>query len=236
MLPVISDEELITHRIALLFRCDPNGYLLGTNEPIADHQQDAPLVYLCWGHNTVVCGYRDDVSQTIQEAVATLIKHFGHAPPLSDRSLSTAVCAEVNTHQCVRITYEGPAYRFRSMTNVHTDTFSVTPDNVDRLPTLQDKQEAIAAIQPYVVKLVDGQVAASCCTVRRTGTYLEAGVETVSHYRRHGYGKAVVVDWATKAIEMGCVPLYSTSWDNTASVALAKSIGLIQYGTECSIG
>jgi hypothetical protein len=30
--------------------------------------------------------------------------------------------------------------------------------------------------------------------------------------------------------ELGRMPLYSTSWDNTASRALARSLGLVQYG------
>ena len=36
--------------------------------------------------------------------------------------------------------------------------------------------------------------------------------------------------WATMVRELARTPLYSTSWDNAASRALARSLGLVQSG------
>ncbi|MDQ3856704.1 MAG: GNAT family N-acetyltransferase, partial [Chloroflexota bacterium] len=33
----------------------------------------------------------------------------------------------------------------------------------------------------------------------------------------------------------GKVPLYSTSWDNSASQAVARKLGLVQYATDLSL-
>jgi hypothetical protein len=41
-----------------------------------------------------------------------------------------------------------------------------------------------------------------------------------------------VAAWAKAVYDMARVPLYSTSWDNEPSRALAKRLGLIQYGVD----
>jgi hypothetical protein len=41
----------------------------------------------------------------------------------------------------------------------------------------------------------------------------------------------LVPEWAETVRTLGCIPLYSTSWQNVASRALARALGLIQYGS-----
>ena len=60
----------------------------------------------------------------------------------------------------------------------------------------------------------------------------EAGIETLPAYRRRGLGAQAVVKWASLVRESGRTPLYSTSWENTASQGLAKNLRLVQYGTD----
>jgi hypothetical protein len=86
-----------------------------------------------------------------------------------------------------------------------------------------------------VALTVDGHAAAVCCSGRRTGTAHEAAVETAAPYRGRGYAARVVGAWARAVREMGCVPLYSTSWQNEASRDVARKLALICFGSDLHI-
>ena len=75
-----------------------------------------------------------------------------------------------------------------------------------------------------------------CYSARLTGRAAEAGVETLETHRGRGYAPAVVAAWAHAVRETGRIPFYSTSWDNLASQAVARKLGLVQYATDLSIG
>ena len=89
--------------------------------------------------------------------------------------------------------------------------------------------------QPLFALIVDEHAVSVCCTVRRTTEAHEAGVETVPAFRGHGYAAQVVTAWARAVRERGQVPLYSTSWQNEASRAVARKLGLIQFGNDLHI-
>ncbi len=65
---------------------------------------------------------------------------------------------------------------------------------------------------------------------------MTAGIETLEAYRGRGYATAVVAGWAYAIRATDRIPLYSTSWDNLASQAVAHRLGLVQYGTDLSLG
>ena len=57
----------------------------------------------------------------------------------------------------------------------------------------------------------------------------ELAVETEPEYRRRGYARQVVAAWATHVLQENKVAFYSHEVDNTASEALARSLGVVQY-------
>ncbi|MRB30291.1 GNAT family N-acetyltransferase [Bacillus thuringiensis serovar medellin] len=59
--------------------------------------------------------------------------------------------------------------------------------------------------------------------------------ETLAEFQEHGYGTDVVTAWAISIQEEKRIPLYSTSWDNYASQAVARKIKLINYGMNLHI-
>jgi predicted GNAT family acetyltransferase len=61
-------------------------------------------------------------------------------------------------------------------------------------------------------------------------------VETLEGYRGRGHAPAAVAAWARAVRATGRIPLYSTSWDNLASQAVARKLGLIPYGADFSLG
>ena len=86
-----------------------------------------------------------------------------------------------------------------------------------------------------IAAIVNGSAVAVCASVRTISSAHEAGVETAPSFRGHGYASAVVAEWANMVRARGAEPLFSTSWQNTASRALARSLGLRQFGADLHI-
>jgi predicted GNAT family acetyltransferase len=80
--------------------------------------------------------------------------------------------------------------------------------------------------------LLDGKAVSVCASVRITPAADEAGVDTHRDFRRQGHAARAVVAWARAVREVDRIPLYSTSWQNEASRALAHRLGLIQFGSD----
>jgi hypothetical protein len=87
-----------------------------------------------------------------------------------------------------------------------------------------------------VVRNSSGEIVSVCHSARVTESGAEAGVETAPGYRGSGFAGAVVLVWATAVITGGKLPLYSTHWANHASLAVARKLGLAQYGEDCQSG
>lgn len=79
---------------------------------------------------------------------------------------------------------------------------------------------------PILGIVIDGHAVSVCFCARRSETAAEAGVETASGYRGCGFGSRVTAAWARRIRESGRLPLYSTSWNNATSLALARKLGL----------
>jgi predicted GNAT family acetyltransferase len=100
---------------------------------------------------------------------------------------------------------------------------------------LEETARRFELYEPFIAVVVDGVAVSLCHSARLTDRAAEAGVETLEAYRGHGYASAVVTEWAHAIRATGRIPLYSTSWDNLASQAVARRLGLTQYGTDFSI-
>jgi len=57
----------------------------------------------------------------------------------------------------------------------------------------------------------------------------EDGIGVAEAYRRRGYGKALLAFWTREMQARGRVCLHGTSPGNAASVALARSVGYVEY-------
>jgi hypothetical protein len=84
---------------------------------------------------------------------------------------------------------------------------------------------------PVVAIVVDGAPVSVCFCARRSDTTAEAGVETAAAYRGRGLAPRVTAAWARAVRATGRIPLYSTSWDNHASLAVARKLGLATQAT-----
>ena len=81
----------------------------------------------------------------------------------------------------------------------------------------------------------DGHAVSVCFCARKSNVAAEAGLETAIEFRGRGLAPRVVSAWALAVRETGRIPLYSTSWSNDASLAVARKLGLMAYASSWSI-
>jgi hypothetical protein len=91
--------------------------------------------------------------------------------------------------------------------------------------------EIAAGRAPVVAIVVDGAPVSVCFCARLSASAAEAGVETAASYRGRGFAPRVTAAWARALRERGIVPLYSTSWDNRSSLAVARTLGLVMQAS-----
>jgi ribosomal protein S18 acetylase RimI-like enzyme len=140
-------------------------------------------------------------------------------------------------HALVEKISSGPAYQFADFqTSSESSLIAVTENNVELLRGGFDDLMADAAIeQPFVARVEENRVVSVCRSVRITPEAYEAGLETLPEFRGRNYAKNVAAEWARRVRALGVIPLYSTSWENTASQAVARKLGLRCYGADFQI-
>ena len=130
----------------------------------------------------------------------------------------------------------GPAFTFPEPIAEQPGVIRVTADNASLLDQyLSAWLPDIPVAQPMFVVVAEGQAVAICASVRLTKAACEAGVETAPPYRGRGYAALATAAWARAVRGMGLAPLYSTSWQNTASQAVARKLGLIHFGSDLHV-
>ncbi len=80
--------------------------------------------------------------------------------------------------------------------------------------------------------LEDSKAVSVCASVRLTPRAHEAGVSTHPDFRGRGHAARAARAWARLVRHLRRIPLYSTSCDNVASLALARKLGLREFGVD----
>ena len=88
---------------------------------------------------------------------------------------------------------------------------------------------------PIAAVVEEGRAVSVCFSSRRSDIAAECGVETAAEYRGRGLAARVTAAWARAVRASGRVPLYSTSWANGPSLAVARKLGLVPYAGRWSI-
>jgi len=66
-------------------------------------------------------------------------------------------------------------------------------------------------------------------------TVVETGICTLEEYRNKGYAKAIIGNGIVAILKDGKVPIWSCSYTNAGSNALAKSVGFCKFGDVLTI-
>ena len=236
MLP--SDRQLLELQADALFTHDERGRIGYVNEPGGDR---APRFFFGRTREGNFWRCRDDLA----EGVVRQLDRLAAAEPVhgdlraAPHNLA-AFLATLHTGREIPSTGSGPAYRFPDAIPATSNVTRITRANLHLLRRMAEDLEAVArefaGREPHLAVVEDGGAVSLCFSSRLTPRAAEAGVETLAAYRGRGYAPAVVVAWAHAVRATGRIPLYSTGWDNLASQAVARKLGLVQYGADLSIG
>jgi hypothetical protein len=104
-----------------------------------------------------------------------------------------------------------------------------------RVPSSAECPDAVYRDGCYVI-LVDGKPVSWAWTADESEQAAELAVETIAKHQRRGYARQVVAAWAAHVLGEGKVAFYSHEVDNTASEALAHSLGVVQYAVATTYG
>src|SRR5262245_60954577 len=230
----MNHRDLMRIHIEALFTHDARGDLVHINEP---NGAPAPRFFLGRTAAGDVWSFRHDVEPDVRAEIEAVIGSDADRGGGVDSSIDPTLYQAILS-RCVPVerTELGPAYSFPDQLPRAGDAIRVRNDNAGLLtrhlaPWLPDVQLS----QPMFVVACDGHAVAVCGSVRQTGEAYEAGVETVLAYRGRRYAARAVASWVGAVRALGRVPLYSTSWQNTASRAVARSLALIHFGSDLHI-
>ena len=225
------DRELMRLHIATLFTHDERGRLVRVNVPGGG---PAPRFYL--GRTRHGCEWRvrgDLDHQLIDELAALCTLEATDVDDFAPPEMPTPFEAVLARSSPVQKIWMGPAYYAGSEVRPMPGAVAVTLENAEILRAhLPSWVSGVSDERPMFAATVNGDAVAVCSTVRRTSAAVQAGVETVPDFRGRGYGSTVVAAWADAVRRSGATPLYSTSWENVASRALARSLGLTLFGAD----
>ena len=188
---------------------------------------DIPRVYVVQHEAGCASYIRDDVPAPLYARLVVL-------PPaevMHDYDLVTRLLAE--DAPCEQVN-RGKSYLF-------PDDFSFDdyPD-VARLgpesrPVLEDFASALGMIvtrSPVFAILAAGRVVSMCVSARENDVAAEAWVDTRPAFRQRGFARQVTAAWGQDVARRGKIAFYSHLWENNASEAVARSLGLKQWKTE----
>ena len=229
-------EQLLREHAEVLFRFDPAGRLTTTNEP---EPELAPRLFLCRGRLTTLAWFRADVGVDVArrcEAAVDRIELFDGRP--APASAFAEIARYLSVEGRVNDLVTGPAFVFEDR---------VVVDGAEEVREIDAESDALLERHfpytrryleprsPVVGIVLERTVVSACYSARRNADACEAGVATEESYRGRGFGARVVAAWRAAVEREGLTPLYSTTWDNVASMAIARRLRLVPYAETLSI-
>ena len=230
----LTSLHLLEIQVATLFTHDAECNLLRINEPGGEV---APRFFFGRTAERNIWRVRADLEPSVR---AGLIDLAASEPVTDDLGMLPVHLAEMRRLLGgAEVAHHGPAWIFPRDVGEPAKAVRLTRDHqplMDDLPGWQaDFDVNDPAHEPRYGVLDEGRVVAICGTVRLSERAAEAEVETVPGYRGRGYAVEAVAAWARETWRLGRIPLYSTSWDNPASRAVARKLGLRLYGADLSL-
>ena len=230
-----------------LHQHDARGRIVRTRQP---NEWPSPLFHLGRTRLGNLWRFRDDLDPRAIRELARLASREpalspAHPPPERLEAMRSVL------HSVAEIVLEwrGPSFRFPDAipeSAAGEDASRVLPvvavtdansgllaeDFADVIPQLSLRQPCFAAVD-------DGRAVSLCYSARPREVpgcdacaAAEASVQTLPGHRGRGLAPRVVAAWAHAIEARGGHPMYSTSWSNKASRAVARKLGLLLVGED----
>jgi hypothetical protein len=229
----MDDIELLDLRANLDHVLDARGRMTSTNEPRADARRPAPRAVVACTRG----GYIVRIGAAVaDDTAARLVEAIGLQPPRGEPRVPLETAAAVReVLGPVEGELAGPAYRFPESFAYPIETVELTPSNIELArETFPWLYTELADWAPCFAVVRDGAAASVCFTSRVGERAAEAGVETKSAFRGRRFAVAATLAWGAAIHAAGKFPIYSTSWTNLSSMAVARHAKLMQFGADAS--
>ncbi|HZQ38878.1 MAG TPA: GNAT family N-acetyltransferase [Dehalococcoidia bacterium] len=232
----MDDHELMRVRADTAFTYDAHGRMLLSNEPRVPERRPAPRLWLAWTPTGYVVRFGATVSDALAQQIEAILER---RPPTGGLHAAPAALPELRAalepHAAIAREEGGPAYRFPETIAPAGDAVRLTEANrTIAHQTFPWLYVEYADWWPAFAVVRDGAAVSVCFSSRMGVRACEAGVETLPAFRGHGYAGAVTAAWAAAVRAASLIPIYSTSWENRASQAVARKLGLIPFGANLS--
>lgn len=234
---MLDDLELLDVHARALFTHDEGSRLVYVNEPGGGGVAPAPRLFFCRARTCNLWRFRADLPEALAGELGALC---ADEPAFAELDAEPRHAQEyarlLESHAPVRGREAGPAYYFAEYAEPSGRLLTVTEENAELLRGgFEDFVDELPAWQPFVALVEGGRAVSVCRSVRVTGAAHEAGVETLPEFRGRGYAKQATAGWARLVRSTGALPMYSTSWDNAASRAVARKLRLTTYAADFHI-
>jgi hypothetical protein len=218
-----------------LFVLDDEGRIVAAREPGAGR---GPLFFLTRSSTACAWAVRRDVAPELARQLDLLAQQ---EPPASDPRAEPVFAEryvsliEQERHVPIKCS-GGPAFVFPDVL-AHSGAVLVIDDEQLLAHNFRGwvPGEIAAGRAPVLAVLADGHPVSVCFCARRSEVAAEAGVDTATPYRGRGLAARVTAAWALAVRASGRIPLYSTSWTNEASLAVARKLRLVLYASSWDI-
>ena len=232
---MFSNKDLIALHVQTLFTQDIHSRLLLINEPGGG--RSAPRFFFGKTTEGNLWRFRADLPSLLIQELEALCRDepAGEHYPSKLRYFDQ-YARLLETHAPIQEVKIGPAYQFAHLCGLSRNVIAITEPHAELLQSGFDELlEELPEWQPFLVLVEDSQAVSVCRSVRITPQAHEAGVETLPSYRGKGYATKVVTGWAKLVKARGAIPMYSTTWENIASQAVARKLQLVLYGEDFQI-
>ena len=236
-----SAWELIHIHAETLFLSTSSGQLRFNADPgYSEHElEPAPRFWLGQTAQGVIWRVREHLPTDLIQSLEPLVQNLTPAiNPVTAAAQTHAIRTTLQRYAPITGESSGPAYWMPDSYPVPSHVILITPATAHLLSTFfpwKQTPRALHLAGPLAATIVDGCAVAICFCARLTTVAAEAGVETTELARGYGYGKAAVAGWAAAIRSRGLLPMYSTSWENRASQAIARRLGMLLYAHTWSV-
>lgn len=206
-------------QLETLFVLDEEGRIVSTRDPSA---AAGPAFSLIRDRYACAWAVHRDVPEPLARDLAALART---EPPAGELTDSPAHASAYVALLGGRVE-SGPAFTFPPTIPAASGVIAITELSQLERHFRGWTSDELPERAPILGIVEDGYAVSVCFCARRSPVAAEAGLETAVHVRRRGFGARVTAAWARAVRDSGRLPLYSTSWSNAASLAVARKLGL----------
>lgn len=218
-----------------LYQIDPAGdlHLIPDLTAPASEWEAAPRFFMGRTAQGNVWHFRHDLSAELKSKLDALCRS---EPPFQEGQ-EPGIAPQVREVLGGGADWHGPAYLLPPQAETGRGV-EITAQNVTvLLPDFPGTAERARTGRgrPITAIIENGQAVAVCSSVRQSELAAEAGVFTLESSRGKGHAAQVTAVWANLVYQQGLLPLYSTSWVNTASQTVARKLNSQFFGEDWSV-